>query len=106
MSAVFQIGETYYARSIGDSDCVFTWTVTARTARFVTFTVFGEERRVGVSTENPYVEGEVAYPLGRYSMAPMARADRVMPEDETGACVMPDGSHAWIAQTRLTGGSR
>lgn len=71
----FQIGQTYEARSACDYDTVWTFTVTARTARFITIEdKWGETKRVGVRTWNGI---EFASPLGTYSMAPVISADKV-----------------------------
>lgn len=70
----FTIGETYSTRSICDSECVWTWTVTARTAKFVTLEDrHGYLTRVGV---NMWEGVESAKPLGRFSMSPTIYADR------------------------------
>lgn len=70
----FQVGSTYEARSACDYDCVWTFTVTARTARFITIVDRDREtRRVGVRVWNGV---ESASPLGTYSMAPVIRAER------------------------------
>ena len=70
--AKFEIGLTYSTRSACDHECVFSWTVTARTAKFVTLEDrHGEVSRVGVSV---YDGEETCYPSGRYSMAPSIRA--------------------------------
>jgi hypothetical protein len=69
----FQVGETVTARSACDSDCVFEWTVTRRSARFVTFTDrTGRAARVGVHTDQDGAEW--AMPQGTFSMAPVVRA--------------------------------
>ena len=80
----FKVGNTYTARSACDYDTVYSWTVTARTAKFITLvedygTRFeGETKRVGVkvSAENGI---EWALPDGSYSMCPVIIADRPQP---------------------------
>lgn len=68
----FQIGTEYQCRSIGDHECIFSFTVTKRTAKFITIDSTFGEARVGV---RPDWEGnEIASPLGRYSMSPIIRA--------------------------------
>lgn len=70
----FVVGESYQARSAGDYDCVWTFTVECRTARFVTLVQdSGERMRVGV---REWQGVESALPFGRYSMSPSIRADR------------------------------
>jgi hypothetical protein len=74
----FQVGTTYTTRSAADSNCIFRFTVTKRTAKFITVLrdngADGELIRVGVKTDE---RGEWALPLGSFSMAPVIRADRV-----------------------------
>ena len=62
----FAVGSEYSARSICDSDCIFTIKVLKRTASFITFSDHGETRRAKIQTRDG-VEG--VYPFGRYSMA-------------------------------------
>ena len=70
--ARFTIGQVCNARSSCDWDTIFTWTVVARTAKFVTFRdEFGEDRRVRVKEDR---DGEWAMPQGRFSMAPVVHA--------------------------------
>jgi len=72
-SARFHVGQTVTARSACDSNAVFTWTVSARSARFVTFTDdTGRTARVGVKVD---AGGEWAMPQGTFSMAPVVRAE-------------------------------
>jgi hypothetical protein len=75
MNTTFEVGQTYTARSIGDSDCVFAFEVVKRTAKFITISnaMFDAPRRVGTYV---YEGREAAMPLGRYSMAPTIFADR------------------------------
>ena len=78
-TARFSVGATYSARSIGDSNCVFAFTVTARTRHFITIdsAMFEEPRRVGLFYRDggcdcggDCLREEAARPLGRFSMAP------------------------------------
>lgn len=72
-AATFQIGKTYKTRSACDHECVFSFTVIKRTAKFVTLeTHRGEMIRAGV---NSFDGVERCYPLGRYSMAPQISAE-------------------------------
>lgn len=70
----FTVGTAY---NTGSHDYCWTFTVVARTAKFVTLRQWGtnDERRVGVKVDRD--GGEWALPLGSYSMAPIIRADRV-----------------------------
>lgn len=71
----FEIGKTYSMRSICDHNCVWTYTVTARTAKTITISD-GEKvqkcRIIKVASE--YRNAETVYPLGQYSMAPALTA--------------------------------
>lgn len=70
-TATFTPGDECSARSLGDHDCIFRFTVVSRTAKFVTLRESdGRERRVGVKTDG---RGEYCYPFGRYSLAPLLR---------------------------------
>lgn len=72
----FEVGKSYQARSAGDHDCIWTFTVTARTAKFVTLTEeSGEVRRVG-SLVSGFDGGEWCKPFGTYSLCPVLRAER------------------------------
>lgn len=74
MTATFQIGTTYTTRSACDHECVFAWTVVARTAKQLTLEDrYGEVSKRGVSVWNGV---ETCLPNGRYSMAPVISADR------------------------------
>lgn len=68
----FEIGKTYEARSACDYDCIFSFEVVARTAKQITIKVRGEEVKRGVSM---YEGSEVCFPLGKYSMCPIIRAN-------------------------------
>ena len=68
----FKIGDTVAARSVGDYNAIWNWTVTDRTAKFITLIDRdGKTTRVGVKTD---AQGEWALPLGKFSMAPVIRA--------------------------------
>lgn len=74
MTATFQIGTTYTTRSACDHECVFAWTVVARTAKQITLEDRrGERTKRGISLWNGV---EQCLPHGRYSMAPVISADR------------------------------
>jgi hypothetical protein len=68
----FRVGQTYSTRSICDHECVFSFTVLARTAKTVTVNVHGKVVRRGVSIWNGV---EQFAPFGRYSMAAIVGAD-------------------------------
>lgn len=70
----FEVGDELTARSAGDYDCVWRFTVTKRTARFITLEQdSGETMRVGVREHDGE---EWASPFGSYSLAPVVRAGR------------------------------
>jgi hypothetical protein len=69
----FQIGQIYSARSIGDSDCIFSYTVIKRTSKQITIQdERGEIVRKGVEIRHG---SETCYPAGKYSMAHSIRAN-------------------------------
>lgn len=74
MTTTFQIGQIYSARSACDHECIFYWTVTARTAKQITL----EDRHGRVSKRGirTYDGVEVCSPDGRYSMSPSIYANR------------------------------
>jgi len=77
--STFKVGTTYETRSIGDHNCVFSYRVVGRSAKFITIeggvgrNGQGERRRVGIYE---YDGSECAKPEGTYSMSPTIRADR------------------------------
>lgn len=68
----FKIGTTYSARSIGDHNCIFSFTILARTAKTVTVNVQGQTVRRGISV---YEGVEQFKPFGTYSMCTTIGAD-------------------------------
>ena len=73
----FEIGKTYSMNSACMHDCVWTYTVTARTAQTVTLTDGNETIRCRINKEiTEYRGAESIFPLGRYSMAPILSADK------------------------------
>lgn len=73
MATQFEVGKTYYDRSACDYDCVFRFTIKARTAKTVTTEVHGKTVKRGLSS---YCEVEQFKPFGNYSMAAVVRADK------------------------------
>ena len=67
----FEVGKTYWTRSVCDSECIITITVAKRTAKFLTTT---EGKRLGISSWDGV---EHVKPWGTYSMAPIISADKV-----------------------------
>lgn len=70
-SKTFTVGQKLSACSIGDRDCIFRATVIKRTAKRVTLDLDGKTVTVGICE---YDGGEVCYPFGKFSMAPIFRS--------------------------------
>ena len=70
-----EIGKTYSMRSICDQDCVWTYTVIARTAATITITDGKETKKCRILKDlSAFCNTESVKPLGAYSMAPTLRA--------------------------------
>ena len=70
----FEVGKTYWMRSICDYDCVWYCKVESRTAKFVTLKIEGDRTVVRCKvTESE--DSERCYPTGRYSITPCLRAE-------------------------------
>jgi hypothetical protein len=68
----FEVGKTYATRSICDHDCIFRFTILARTAKTITTNVHGKTVRRGLTI----FEGvEQFKPFGNYSMCVIVGAD-------------------------------
>lgn len=74
--AFFEIGQTYSGRFIGDADAVFEVKILARSAK--TVTVLGPQGMAQHRVSRDLDGGEQIYPFGRYSMAPVCRAKRLV----------------------------
>ena len=76
----FEVGKEYSVRSACDHECVWVFRVIDRTAKTVTL-VGVNNREGGVKRINQQASEwagcETVYPLGRYSMAPVLRAEAV-----------------------------
>lgn len=71
----FEVGKEYSMKSICDHNCVWTYTVTARTAQTVTITDGKETKKCRISKKiSEYRGTETVLPLGNYSMCPMLSA--------------------------------
>lgn len=82
--ARFEVGKEYYVRSLCDHDCIYRFTVVARTAKQVTLRSKNETKTTvrGVKElRSDYSNCETCMPHGNYSMAACLHADRVVPED-------------------------
>lgn len=74
----FETGKTYSMRSICDHNCIWTYTVTKRTAQTITITDGEETKTCRISKRySEYRGAETVYPFGQYSMAPSLTADGV-----------------------------
>lgn len=69
----FQVGKSYYTRSIGDYDCIFRHTIKARTAKTVTIDYNGQLVRRGIVVRDGV---EQFKPYGNYSMCAVITAAR------------------------------
>jgi len=74
--ATFQIGQSYSGRFIGDADAVFQVKILARTAK--TVTVIGPKGMAQHRISRDLDGGEQIFPFGKYSMAPVCRAKRLV----------------------------
>ena len=71
---IFEVGKTYTCRSACDHNCVFEYTVTSRTAKFLFLTnKRGERSRRGVTVWDGV---ETCTPQGKFSMSPTIYADK------------------------------
>ena len=71
----FEIGHTYNMRSACMHDCIWSYTVTKRTAQTVTITDGKETKTCRISQKvSGYLNAETIFPLGQYSMAPSLTA--------------------------------
>lgn len=72
----FEPGQSYYTRSIGDHNCIFSVKVTARTPKTITAIFEGQQKRY-----RPWISDgvEKIHPAGRYSMAPTIDATNTKP---------------------------
>lgn len=71
----FEIGREYSCRSVCDHDCVWTYTVVARTAKTITVTDGEAVRKLRIIKNlSEYRGAESVYPEGKYSMCPILSA--------------------------------
>lgn len=80
----FEVGKTYYLRSICDYNCVCRYKVIKRTAQTITVQEvdcdnhpYDDGPRVIRLCKGYYNDREVARPWGNYSMAPLLTADKI-----------------------------
>ena len=71
----FENGKTYSMRSACDHECIWTYTVTARTASTITLDDGSKEIKCRIIKALSEMDNrECVRPLGNYSMAPILRA--------------------------------
>jgi hypothetical protein len=70
----FKPGQKVFAHSSCDYDCIFYGDILSRTEKTVKIRVNGDIVIRKIST---HADIEIIYPFGKYSMAPIFRADRV-----------------------------
>ena len=73
MTIQFEVGKTYYARSITDYDTIFFFDILARTAKTVTINLYGKKVRRGIQIHDGR---EQFRPFGMYSMCAIISADK------------------------------
>lgn len=73
----FEIGKEYSMSSPCDHNCIWTYTVTARTAQTITITDGKQTKKCRISKQySEYNKAETVFPLGQYSMCPILTADK------------------------------
>ena len=72
MTAPIQSGQVLQARSVCDYDCVFFAKVISRKGAFAIVKALDGIKRVKIRSDD---RGEYLYALGKYSMAPIFRAE-------------------------------
>lgn len=74
----FEVGKKYITRSICDHDCIWEFDIVARTAQTVTImdTHNYEVSKCRINKQvSEWAGCESIFPFGRYSMAPILRAE-------------------------------
>lgn len=98
-AAAFEVGKTYYVRSIGDWNCIWRFTVVRRSASSVWVTGCNDNDAAKVERRGigEYNGREMFSPFGRYSMSPTVYAENVAdgitdrPQWEMASNPMPAG---------------
>lgn len=70
----FQVGKTYWCRSICDHECIFRYEITGRTEKTVTFKLGTKTKRCKI---NVWDGVETIKPQGTYSMCQILTAEKV-----------------------------
>ncbi len=71
----FETGKTYAMRFICDADAICPCVIVGRTAKTVRVSVQGSVKSCRISMEDG---AEMCSPLGKYSMSPVLRANRLV----------------------------
>lgn len=73
----FEIGKKYSMSSPCDHNCIWTYTVTARTAQTITITDGKQTKKCRINKMySEYNKAETVFPLGQYSMCPILTAEK------------------------------
>ncbi len=73
----FEIGKEYSMSSPCDHNCIWTYTVTSRTAQTITITDGKQTKKCRISKQySEWNKAETVFPLGQYSMCPILTADK------------------------------
>lgn len=71
----FEIGKTYSCRSICNHECIYSYTVIARTEKMITVQSGSEVKRLRIIKGLSEIRNaESVYPEGKYSMCPIISA--------------------------------
>lgn len=74
----FKINETYKMASPCDQNCIWTYTVIARTKATITLTDGKKVQKCRINKAySEYRKAETVFPLGQYSMCPTLSADKI-----------------------------
>ena len=73
----FEIGKTYSMSSPCDHNCIWTYTVVARTAQTITLSDGKQTKKCRIhKMYSEYNKVETVFPLGQYSMCPILTAEK------------------------------
>lgn len=71
----FEVGKEYSMTSICDHNCIWTYTVIARTAQTITISDGQTVQKCRINKkDSAYYNAETVYPLGQFSMCPSLTA--------------------------------
>lgn len=77
----FETGKTYMMRSICDHECIWKYKVIKRTKATITLQNVNYSKEITTHRiskgASEFYGAETIYPLGKYSMCPSLRADKV-----------------------------